>query len=86
MKYIPNHPSKDFARALNLDKKAEQRLRYAISKAYNEAVPINGTLAFDDFISIVAPYIHTAEEGFFAAITMYAEIEAAKNQYYSKGN
>jgi hypothetical protein len=86
MKYKHNHPSKDFAMALGLDKKAETRLKNAISKAYNEAAPVNGTLSFDDFLAIVAPYIKTAEEGFFAAITMHAEIEAAKHQYYSKGN
>ena len=86
MNYIHNHPSQDFARALKLDKKAEQRLKNAISKAYNEAKPHNGTVAFDDFIALVAPYVHTPEEGFFAAITMFAEIETAKGLYYSKGN
>ena len=60
MKYIHNHPSQDFARALKLDKKAEARLRNAISRAYEEAAPVNGTLSFDDFINLVAPYIHTA--------------------------
>jgi hypothetical protein len=86
MKYKHNHPSQDLAIALGIDKKAENRLNNAISKAYHEAVPVNGTVAFDDFIAIVAPYIKTAEEGFYAAITMHAEIEAAKHQYYSKGN
>lgn len=86
MKYIHNHPSQDFARALKLDKKAEQRLRIAISNAYDEVGPSPAGINFDDLINLVAPYIHTPEEGFFAAITMHAEIEAAKNQYYSKGN
>ena len=86
MKYIHNHPSQDFARALKLDKKAEQRLRNAISKAYEEAAPVGGTVSFDDFINLVAPYIHTPEESFFAAITMFAEIETAKHQYFTKRN
>ena len=87
MKYIHNHPKQNFAEALHLDKKAESRLRQAISKAYENAVgDSNGTLSFDDFVNLVAPYVHSPEEGFFAAITMVAEIETAKNIYYSEGN
>lgn len=87
MNYVHNHPSQDFARALKLDKKAENRLRQAISKSYNEVKPDNrDTVSFDDFLSLVAPYIHTPEEAFFAAMTMFAEIETAKQQYYSKRN
>lgn len=87
MKYTVNHPKQDFARALHLDTKAEKRLRSAISKAYNNApADAKGNVSFDDFIGIVAPYIHTPEESFFAAITMFSEIEAGKAQYYSPRN
>lgn len=86
MKYKHNHPSQDLARALDLDKKAEQRILNACQKAYNEARPVNGTFAVDDFVAIVAPYIKTPEEGFFAGVTMLAHVEAAKAAYYSKTN
>jgi hypothetical protein len=79
MKYLHNHPSKDIATALCLDRDSQVKISHAIDKAYNDVNPnVDARTTIDDFIAVIAPYISTAEEGFFAAITIAASIEAAR--------
>jgi len=73
MKYTVNHPSQDNARALHLDKKAEQRIDNAIGKAFTTP----GYENVDEIIGRVAPYLHTPEEAFYAAISINAHVQVA---------
>lgn len=86
MKYRQNHPSQDLALALGLEKSQQTRIEHAIMKAFDEAQGNAEGVNMDEMVAIAAPYIKTTEEGFYAAMTMFANIEAAKNNYYAPRN
>lgn len=75
MNYKVNHPSQDFATALGLDKKQQKRIEDACEKALSEGKA--GSM--DEAVGLVAPYIKTPEEAFFAAIGLNLMIDAAYN-------
>lgn len=77
MRYTENHPQQDLALALHLDKAQKTRIDNAITKAYGlvRAEP-DGTVSVDNIIALVAPYINTAEEGFYAATTVISAVQS----------
>lgn len=78
MKYRANQKGKDFAKALGLDKAQETRLKNAISKAYSSIKPdTNNMFAIDEINAFVAPYIRTAEEGFYCGAIIIGDVMGA---------
>lgn len=82
MKYKVNHPSQDLARALGLEKSQELRLNNIIFKTFGEG----NYGSADEIISVVAPYIKTSEEAFYAATAIFSSVEAAKHEVLRMGN
>lgn len=73
MKYYKELPSQDFAQACGLDNKAKTRLHDAIMKAYDQEWHKDGP-NIDQINAVVAPYIHTPEEGFYAATIILTDV------------
>jgi hypothetical protein len=76
MKYRKEIQSKDFARALDLDKSQVTRLKNAIQKAYDQEWHPEGP-NIDQINFIVAPYIKTQEEAFYAATVIFSDVFGA---------
>lgn len=79
MKYRKDLPSQDIEQALCLEKSQVARLKGAIAKAYNE-VPTTHGFNVDNINAIVAPYIKTPEEAFYAASVILTDIFGAMEQ------
>lgn len=76
MKYTKEIDSKDFAEALALDKSQSTRLKNAIAKAYAQEWHKDGP-NIDQINHLVAPYIKTQEEAFYAATTILSDVFGA---------
>lgn len=73
MKYRKDLPSQKMEHALGLEKHQVERLKNAIAKAYKE-VPTTYGWNVDNINSIVAPYIKTPEEAFYAATVILTDV------------
>lgn len=80
MKYTKEIKSKDFAKALGLDKNQVVRLKDAIEKAYDQDWHKDGP-NIDQVNAFVAPYIKTQEEAFFTAATILSDVFGAMTNY-----
>lgn len=76
MKYIKDIQSKDFAKALSLTNDQVIRIKNAIAKAYNQEWDHEGP-NIDQINAIVAPYIKTQEEAFYAATVIFSDVFGA---------
>lgn len=82
MKYKKDHPSKDIALALGLDKSQVKRIKEACAKAYH-SVSIED-FSIDAINSMVAPYIKSQEEAFYAASVIITDVLEANESAISK--
>lgn len=77
MKYRNNIPTRDFAKALYLEKSQVKRLHDAIKKAYDQAWDARHGANIDNINAIVAPYIKSQEEAFYAAQVIITDVVGA---------
>lgn len=68
----------DFEKALSLNKDQVTRIKNAIAKAYNQEWHQDGP-NIDQINAIVAPYIKTQEEAFYAATVLVSDVLNAIN-------
>lgn len=80
MKYKANHPTQKIENALGLDNSQVKRLKNAIQKAYHSEWGDNG-VNIDEINALVAPYIKTQEEAFYAASVILTDIWGAMEEY-----
>lgn len=80
MKYRKNLPTRYFAKALYLEKSQVKRLHDAIKKAYDEVYnhPLGPNI--DNINALVAPYIKTQEESFYAAQIILSDVVGAMQE------
>jgi hypothetical protein len=76
MNYKKEIKSKDFALALSLEKYQVTRIKNAIQKAYDQQWHNDGP-NIDQINAIVAPYIKTQEEAFYAATVILTDVFGA---------
>lgn len=86
MKYRPNQPKSDFAKALYLSKDQERRLINAINKVFDQ-IESNGNKDYsvDEINSLIAPYIKTTEEAYFCAQNIMIAIFRVQGQHILNG-
>ncbi len=73
MKYKKDILSHEIDKALGLEKSQIVRIKNAIQKAYDE-VPTQHGFNVDNINAIVAPYIKTPEEAFYACTIILTDI------------
>jgi hypothetical protein len=73
MKYRKDLPSQSIEQALGLEKTQIERLKNAILKAYDN-VPVSNGWNVDNINALVAPYIKTTEEAFYAASVILTDL------------
>jgi hypothetical protein len=76
MHYKKEIQGQDFSKALALDKDQVTRIENAIEKEYNQHWHRDGP-NIDQINAIVAPYIKTQEEAFYAATTILSDVFGA---------
>lgn len=79
MKYRKEHPSQEVEQALGLDKSQITRLQNAIKKAYDQEWHKDGP-NIDQINAVVAPYIKTQEEAFYAATVILTDVFGAMKE------
>lgn len=79
MKYQKEINSKEFGEALSLDKAQIKRIKGAIEKAYLQEWHPDGP-NIDQINFIVAPYIKTQEEAFYAATIILSDVFGAMSK------
>lgn len=77
MKYIKE--ANDFEQALSIDKDRELKIKNAIQDAYNQEWHKLGPNV-DQIYALVAPFIETPEEGFYAASIILSDIFGAMQE------
>lgn len=75
MYYKKNLKEQDFPRALGLEKSQVKRIDDAIAKAYKEVDTTHGWNV-DNINAIVAPYIKSQEEAYYACTTILMQLFA----------
>jgi hypothetical protein len=73
----------DFEKALDLDKKQVKRLQDAISKAYGQEKWHPDGPNIDQINAMVAPYIKSQEEAFYAATVIISDVYNVLKEMYS---
>lgn len=73
MIYRKEIQSNDFGKALSLDKAQVVRIKNAIEKAYHQEWHKEGPNV-DQINALVAPYIKTQEEAFYAATVILTDV------------
>jgi len=79
MKYTANHKSQKIENALGLDSAQVKRLKGAIKKAYQAEWGPSG-VKIDEINGLVAPYIKTPEEAFYAATIILTDVWGAMEE------
>lgn len=74
MKYKVKHPSKDLPKALGIKRTRVNEIDDAIESAINENFE-----TMDEICAHVAPFINTAEEGFYVGCMLTSMLNEAEN-------